>query len=136
MTCLIDTSAWIEALRKDGDPSMRQKVGALIAAGQAAFCELVRLELWNGARGDGEKAKLADIEQAVPNLPIDDETWRLAMDLARASRGQGLTIPCTDLVIGACARRHGATLLHRDSHLDQIAALGAEPARSSPPLTN
>ena len=64
----------------------------------------------------------ADIEQAITNLPIDEETWKLAMDLARASRGSGLTIPCTDLVIGACARRHGATLLHRDSHLDQIPA--------------
>ena len=122
MTCLIDTSAWIEALRKDGDASIRQKVGVLIASGEAAFCELVRLELWNGARGEQDKAKLADIEQAITNLPIDEETWKLAMDLARASRGSGLTIPCTDLVIGACARRHGATLLHRDSHLDQIPA--------------
>ena len=123
MICLIDTSAWIEALRKDGDALIRQKVASLIASGEAAFCELVRLELWNGARGEAEKAKLADIEQAITNLPIDEETWKLAMDLARASRGSGLTIPCTDLVIGACARRHGATLLHRDSHLDQIPAL-------------
>ena len=130
MTCLIDTAAWIEALRKDGDVSIRQKVTALIASGEAAFCELVRLELWNGARGEAEKAKLADIEQAIPNLPIDDETWKLAMELARASRGSGLTIPCTDLVIGACARRHGATLLHCDSHLEQI------PAQNDAPLTN
>ena len=48
---LIDTSSWIDALRRDGDPQIRARVVALMASGEAAWCDLVRLELWNGLRG-------------------------------------------------------------------------------------
>jgi predicted nucleic acid-binding protein len=49
---LIDTSAWIHALRADGDSAVASRVRALLEMGEAAWCPMVQLELWNGARGD------------------------------------------------------------------------------------
>ena len=48
---LIDTSSWIHSLRSDGDAKVRQRVAELLLSGDACWCAVVRVELWNGARG-------------------------------------------------------------------------------------
>ena len=58
---------------------------------------MVRLELWNGARGAQEKRVLRDMETTLPDLPMTSEVWQLAVDWAKAVRAKGLTIPATDL---------------------------------------
>ena len=88
--------------------------------GAAVFCDLVRLELWNGARGEGEIEYLASLERELETLPITAEVWERAREMARACRRTGVTVPVTDLLIAACAAHHGASLLHRDRHFDQI----------------
>jgi predicted nucleic acid-binding protein len=84
---------------------------------------MVRLELWNGAGGDQEKKVLRDLERVLPELPIDDKVWTAAYDLARSARRAGITIPATNLLIAACARRHGATLETADSDFEQLTKL-------------
>ena len=59
---LIDTSSWIEALRVSGRTDIRQIVLNLMIEGCAAWCDMVALELWNGARGKDEKQKLLALE--------------------------------------------------------------------------
>lgn len=117
---LIDTSAWIEALRPSGDPATRAAVESAMRDGHASTCPLVMLELWNGASGTRETAFLHSLEEEVPSLAIDLPVWALARDLARACRARGISVPATDLVIAACATRHGAGLLHRDEHFTRI----------------
>lgn len=53
---LINTSCWVHALRRAGNPVIRARVKALMEAGEAAWCPPIRLELWNGvgARLTGE----------------------------------------------------------------------------------
>lgn len=117
---LIDTSAWIEALRPEGDETVRREVRSLLEDGAAVFCDLVLLELWNGARGSRERQYLEELERELPTLATTDEVWERSKDLARSCRQKGLTIPATDLLIAACAEHHGARLLHRDDHFDRI----------------
>ena len=52
---LVDTSSWIEALRSSGRADVRERVRVLLLNGLAAWCDMVAVELWNGARGDYEK---------------------------------------------------------------------------------
>lgn len=118
--CIIDTSAWIEALRVDGDREVRRRVAGLLTEGRACLADIVRLELWNGARGEQEKAELARIEENLPLLETNQDVWRLACDLARACRKQGATVPATDLLVYACAMHHGAEIEHCDEHFDLI----------------
>jgi len=112
---LIDTSSWIHMLRPNGDPAVRGRVEAALTAGQACWCPLVQLELWNGARGEREQGVLREFASALPELSIDEAVWREAYDLARRARARGITVPAADLVIAACARHHGAALETADT---------------------
>jgi predicted nucleic acid-binding protein len=118
--CLIDTSSWIEALREDGDPAVRQRVADLLSQGRACLCDMILLELWNGARGDYERGQLAKLEKGVLLLPTDDRIWSFSRELARSCRSGGVTVPATDLIVYACAKTHGTTLEHNDDHFQFI----------------
>ena len=107
---LIDTSAWIEQLRRGGDTRVRRQVETLLSSGEAAWCPLVRLELWNGARGATEHAVLQQMETRVPSLGIGEAVWHQAVALASAARAHGITVPATDLLVEACARHHEVSL--------------------------
>ena len=118
---LVDTSAWIDALRFDGDLTVRANVRTVLAQGSAHFCDMVLLELWNGARGESEVAFLGKLERDIECVPTTPEVWSAAREMARACRNSGVTVPPTDLLIAACAESHGLSLLHHDTHFDLIA---------------
>lgn len=87
------------------------------------LCDLVLLELWNGAQAPKEHRLLHEIEEELETVPTTPEVWALARDLARLARGKGLTVPAADLVIAACAEYHQLGLIHNDSHYDQLEKL-------------
>jgi predicted nucleic acid-binding protein len=120
---LVDSSSWIHFLRPNGDPVVRARVEAALMAGEACWCPLVRLELWNGAAGDRDRKVLRDFEAVLPELPIDGEVWAGAYELARCARAAGVSVPATDILIAACARRHGAELETADSDFERLAAV-------------
>ncbi len=120
---LVDSSSWIHSLRPDGNADVRSRVERLLRGGEACWCPMVRLELWNGARGDREKRVLRDLEAQLPDLEITPQVWSRAYDVARRARQQGVTVPATDLLIAACAAEHGATVEHSDEHFEMIARL-------------
>ncbi|HKH47121.1 MAG TPA: PIN domain-containing protein [Thermoanaerobaculia bacterium] len=119
---LIDTSAWVEAMRQRGDEATRNEVQAALRTGRARFCDFVRLELWNGIGGDAERKWLLELEKSIETVPTDDSVWAEARRLAQEARRQGLTLPGTDLLIAACSRVHGLEILHRDGHFDRLAS--------------
>ena len=120
---LIDTSSWIDALRRDGDPAIKARVGSLLRDGAAAWCDMVRLELWNGLRGAAEKKQMEELEADVHHLATTDAVWTKARALAQRARAKGLTAPGADLLIAACAWEHGVEMEHDDAHLTSLAAL-------------
>jgi predicted nucleic acid-binding protein len=120
---LVDSSSWIHFLRPNGDPVVRSRVEAALTSGEACWCPLVRLELWNGAAGDRDRKSLRDFEDALLELAIDDDVWAVAYELARRARGGGVSVPATDILIAACARRHGADLEEADSDFERLAEL-------------
>jgi predicted nucleic acid-binding protein len=117
---LIDTSAWVEALRRDGDEDVRSRVEGLLKTGHAILCDIVILELWNGARGEYERSKLRRITETLDRVPTTDAVWTMANNLATACRTQGITVPSTDLLIAATAKVHRLELLESDSHFRMI----------------
>ncbi len=120
---LIDSSSWTQALRERGDTTVRERVLGWLGSGEAAWCEMVRLELWNGARGTNERTRLSDFDRVLHRFPIDDKVWEEACRTAVAAREKGLTVPNADLLIFACAQRHGVTLDHCDKHFDKLEKL-------------
>lgn len=122
---LVDTSAWIHGLRVDGDAVITRRVRELLQSGEAAWCAMIRLELWNGARGDHEKRVLREMERHVPDLEINADVWANACSLAAHVRKEGKSIPATDILIAACARHHGVPLEHADRHFEMLAGIDA-----------
>lgn len=122
---LIDTSSWVEALREKGDPVVRQRVFGYLRHGQACWTSVVRLELWNGARGEREKRVLREFEQVLPELEMSTLVWEEAYALARRARASGHTIPIPDLMIFACARHHQVEVDSTDEHFRLLQNLDA-----------
>jgi predicted nucleic acid-binding protein len=125
---LIDTSSWIHFLRPDGDARSRARVEAVLQAGTACWCPMVRLELWNGASGDREKKVLREFERLLPELAMTEEVWNNAYELARRCRATGVTAPATDLLIVACSQYHSAALEQSDSDFDRVMKAAADAA--------
>jgi predicted nucleic acid-binding protein len=119
---LVDSSAWIEAMRPKGRREMREYVSELMLEGKAAWCDMIRLELWNGARPQ-EHRDLFELELTLPLLEITSEVWRQSNQLARKARSAGMTFPPADLLIAACADHYGVKIVHQDRHFEQIAIL-------------
>jgi len=117
---LIDTSSWIEALRATGDKNVRQRVFNLMVEARAAWCDMVAVELWNGARGEYERQRLSELEKEITCLQTTPEVWQTARALARKCRQAGQTVPSADLLIASCAIGHSAAIDHCDSHMDFI----------------
>ena len=124
---LIDTSSWIHLLRPDGEPAVRARVEAALRSGDACWCPIVQLELWNGARGDPEKRALRRFAAVLPVLSMDEPVWSAAYDLARRARARGVTVPAVDVAIAACARRHGTGLESADADFEMLADLSDPP---------
>ncbi len=110
-------------MRRVADLNVRERVEHLLAAGLAAWCPIVRLELWSGVSGEAERAALLDYEQRIPELSINDEVWQAACELADCCRKAGKRVPANDLLITACARHHGVAVEAADAHFDFLKTL-------------
>src|ERR1700683_3679411 len=111
---IVDSSSWIEALRERGNSDVRSRVESLLNAGEAAWCPMIRLELWRGVRNGAERRFLELLEDRVDSLDISKAVWEEAIDLMNKARGSGLTAPSADVLIVATAHYHGAQLEHCD----------------------
>ena len=123
MPVLVDSSLWVHQLRKGGDPAKRDRVNALLESGEAAWCPVVRLELWRGVTNDAERKTLRRYESLLPDSEISAEVWNRSIQLADRGRVFGVTVPLADLLIFACAKIHGLDVAHDDAHFDELAKL-------------
>jgi predicted nucleic acid-binding protein len=114
---LIDSSSWIHALRRTGDPVIRQRVNDLLVDGSAAWCPIVQVELWQGVKHKSEADFLRQLEFNITLLKMTDAVWKKACSLGQKTRAAGKPVPTTDLLIAACALTHKIPVEHCDRHL-------------------
>lgn len=117
---LIDTSAWIFALRKKPLLSLKDRVDHLLGMDIVFTFGMIRLEILGGTKTKGEFDRLKNRLEALNEIPADTELWERASELAFDLKRKGLTIPYTDILIASAAIRSKAILLHADSHFDII----------------
>jgi predicted nucleic acid-binding protein len=117
---LIDTSAWIEASRRNGDTALRDEIAMLLQEERAAMTWPVWVELFQGAKGRREEESLRGWRETSRWLEFDEACWTEAASTARACLLAGVNVPFGDLLISACATRHGVELLERDRHFALI----------------
>jgi predicted nucleic acid-binding protein len=119
---LIDSSAWIEYLRRTGS-WQNVAVRAALAANDAHTLDTVRLELLCGVASEAlvhNVVRLLDRCTDLELLPGQDV--ESAGQLYRACRRGGETIRrANDCLIAAVAIRYEIPVLHRDADFDAIA---------------
>ena len=117
---LVDTSAWILALRKDFLPVVRDRIEHLLKENAIVTIELVKLELLGGIKSKKEFQRLKSRLDALYTVECDSPLWQEAVDLAFKLRSIGISIPYTDILIAAGALKVEATVIHVDAHFDLL----------------
>jgi len=118
---LIDTSAWIAALRPSGLKEMKEKIEILLSEDCVAVAGIIMLELLSGTRAEKEYQDLSEDLEGLHYIPTDEDVWRCSYRLSRSVKKEGLTIPATDLLIASIAITSGCKILHLDKHFDLLA---------------
>lgn len=118
---LIDTSAWLFALRKDFIPEIKDRIDLLLKDNLVLTTGIIRLELLGGTKTESEYKRLRNRLMVLDSIESDESLWDMASDLAFKLRKKGVTIPYTDILIAAYALSAGCIILHADNHFDVIA---------------
>ena len=132
---VVDTSAWIELLRKSGSAVHRTLRELIVEDAPLAATEVVVFELLAGARSDREHDELRDRVLAFPVLPLNGLAgYEEAADLYRACTAAGETPrSLADCLIAVPAIEADATVLAADRDFEILARhtrLRLEPLRS------
>jgi predicted nucleic acid-binding protein len=116
---LIDTCGWIDFLRSRSS-ALGDKVAQAIADDKALLCSVTLTELLQGVKTPKEKQQLDFLFASVKCLPVEDADWLTAGNQLQALRARGLTVPLTDALIAAVAKRNGVAVLTVDVHFEQL----------------
>ena len=117
---LVDTSAWLLALRKNFLPKVKDRIDHLLKEDVVITTGIVKLELLGGTKTKREFQHLKTRLNALDAVETDVELWDRAYGLAFKLRRKGVTLPYTDILIAACALNARAIILHADAHFDLI----------------
>ena len=117
---LIDTSSWIQFLRRGGKATVKQRVRDLLKDGLVVTCPVVLAELWMGAGSLKDRQDVQELQDVLPCLPMEPSTWELSYRLAQVCCQRGMPVPASDLIIAACAFFHGAMIDAEDKHLEAL----------------
>ena len=116
---LVDSSVWIEALRRNGRLDIKLAVEGLLEVYEAQWCTPVRLEVLGGARAE-ERRRLGQHFSVIPYRSCNEQDWDRAIALAWKIRDKGLTVPWLDVVIASLAIQDGIRLFAIDEHFKMI----------------
>ena len=112
---LIDTSGWIDFLRRQGDPDTKSKISAYIELGEAAYCDPIEFELLIGAR-ERERADVKAVLGFSTYLPFTRACWQSAARMEKQLRAKGVNVPRDDVFVGAAALQHHVPIFSKDPH--------------------
>ena len=119
---LIDTSAWIEYLRKTGSDTNIEMRNVLTR--RHHICDAVTMEILSGARDDVNAQNLKRLlsrATVIETKPID---YHNAATIYRACRQVGITVRTQiDCLIAAIAIRTNTPLLHQDADFTAISQI-------------
>ena len=119
---LVDTSAWILALRRDFVPTVKERIDHLLKENAIITTGMVKLEILGGTKTETEFQRLKRRLDALETVKSDTSLWEMSYDLAFKLRRKGATVPYTDILIAACALKTGSTVVHADAHFDLMAS--------------
>jgi len=114
---LVDSSVWIEAIRRAGRLEVKVALEGLLEEYEAAWCGPVKLEVLGGARAV-ERVRLAQWFACIPYRTMNESAWEQAKERYWILRDQGQTLPWSDVLIGSLALTWGCRVYAMDRHFE------------------
>lgn len=111
---LVDTSAWIDFLRKRDD-----RLLPYLESREVCLTEIVLYELLSGVPPNRQTALKKDLA-LFGRLPLTEEAALMGAHIASLMRQKNRPPQTTDMLIAACALFHKATLIHKDRDFETI----------------
>ncbi|MGH7976060.1 MAG: PIN domain-containing protein [Limisphaerales bacterium] len=121
---LVDSSVWIEVLRRDGNVYVKLALENLLEEYEAAFCGPVKLEVLGGARAQ-DREKLETHFSRIPYFQMKDSAWDNAKKLAWRLRDRGCNTPWNDILIAAISVEADCRIYAVDKHFELMRDSGA-----------
>jgi predicted nucleic acid-binding protein len=121
---LVDSSVWIESLRRDGRLEVKVALENLLEEYEAAWCGPVKLEVLGGSRPQ-ERKMLEERFQCIPYFPMRDTAWDLAKNLAWRLRDKSCHAPWDDILVATLSIEADCRIYTIDKHFDLMYAFGA-----------
>lgn len=118
----IDTSAWIEYLKKTSHATTKE-IETALHINTAATCWVVLAELLQGAKSEKEIELIKDLPSVAKILKETESTWKDAGILSNKLRKQGKNIPLIDCYLAVLAKHYNARILTLDKHFPDILEL-------------
>lgn len=114
---LVDSSVWIEAIRRTGRLDVKVALEGLLEEYEAVWCGPVKLEVMGGARVEDRK-RLEVWFACIPYRAMTEAIWDLAKERYWRLRDQGKTLPWSDVLIGTLAFSWGCRVYSVDGHFE------------------
>jgi len=118
---LIDSSAWIEYYRKEGNRNCKAIISHAIQNNEAAVNGIIQLEILVFTKTQSEYNNISSDFSAFHHLELNDNVFQKASEIGFNLRRKGITIPASDLIIAASAMVTDSQLMHIDKHFTYIA---------------
>ena len=120
---LVDTSAWVEFLRRTQSPTHQALRRLLESEAPLHTTDVVVMEVLAGARDDEHAAQLRRLLARCDHLSVEGlATYEVAAALYRSCRSAGEAVRAlVDCLIAAVALREGVPVLHEDRDFDVLA---------------
>jgi len=116
---VVDTSVWVDALRR-GDSETARRLQGLLDADEVALPLPVRIELLSGVSARDRPA----LERALSALPVirpTDDSWAVIERWTTAAARAGQRFGLTDLLIAALADEIGGLVWSTDRDFERLA---------------
>lgn len=125
---LVDKSA---LARHQTRPQVRQVLDPLLLSREVATCGVVDLEVLYSADSRRTYRATSAYQRGLPRASFDEGCMQRALEVqaALAERSQHRAVSLPDLLVAACAERHGLTVLHYDADFDRISKVTGQPTR-------
>lgn len=117
---MVDSSVWIEALRKKGDLHAKLALEKLLDAYEAGMCTPIRLEVLGGVRKE-ERKRIGHYLSIIPYRSVSEKDWEHAITVAWTARNNGLSLPWMDVLIASVCLQENYRLYTLDRHFYKLA---------------